>query len=70
MKFAFGSPNGVILLITNTDRQSTMANYILADEGDRISFFVKEGEIIIRRSSSTDSGKQESNYQEPSSTIG
>ena len=41
-------------------------NYILADEGDNISFFVKEGEIIIRRSSSTDSGKQESKHQEPS----
>ncbi|MFX0064923.1 MAG: hypothetical protein ACFFC7_22330 [Candidatus Hermodarchaeota archaeon] len=41
-------------------------DYILADEGDNISFFVKEGEIIIRRSSSTDSGKQESKHQEPS----
>ncbi|MFX1252483.1 MAG: hypothetical protein ACFFCZ_12835 [Promethearchaeota archaeon] len=43
-------------------------NYILADEGDKISFFVKEGEIIIRRSSSIDSETQESAYQEPNSS--
>ncbi len=41
-------------------------NYLLADEGDKVSFFVKEGEIIIRRSSSTDPEAQESSYQEPS----
>lgn len=34
MKYVCGSLNGVILLITNTDRQSAMRNNILADDSE------------------------------------